>query len=274
MTKQAKQIAKETLDAIETKSYINKYGEIIDLSSSIDYAINCSILYGPGHAEIGSCFSNPSPNISVVNKTTLDAAINIQEDTGETNVCILNFASAKNPGGGFIEGAIAQEESIARSSTLYPTLLKNNKFYEENKKKHTMGLYLDYAIYSPSIAIFRTNDGDWYDFPYYVSVVTSPAPNYNAVPAHKQGQVESVIYNRIKQILGIMAFQEHRTIVLGAWGCGAFGNDPEMVAKLFKSALKEMPYFDNIIFAIYDKEDSETYLAFQSEFGKLEKVLD
>ena len=80
-------------------------------------------------------------------------------------------------------------------------------------------------------------------------------------------QVEKTLDKRMRQVLSIMAAQGHRTIILGAWGCGVFGNDPLLVAELFKENLQKLPFFDKIIFPIYDKSESEVVRSFVQIFG-------
>lgn len=287
MRNKAKKIAEETLDAIKAKKYKTSSDRIISLDKLIEPAVRRSKLYKPGEPASGwldpDVVENPKPRISVTRESTLEAAQRLADE----NPCVLNFASAKHPGGGFLQGALAQEESIARSSALYHTLIVHPEMYEENKRsqKDNIGLYLDYAIYSPKVPVIRNDRGDWLDEPYTTSVVTSPAPNRGAIFGDHDapdvgteerskffmGTEEKIVETmrkRMDQVLKIMIVEGHRTIVLGAWGCGVFGNIPLVVAQLFKDALDEHPYFDNIVFAIYDAPDSETYLAFEEIFGE------
>jgi len=105
-------------------------------------------------------------------------------------VAILNYASAKNPGGGFLNGAVAQEECLARSSTLYPALLTCKQFYENWKHSTThtsstssledsgsANVYTDRIIYSTNVCFFRNDAGDLLDVPYYADVITCASIN-------------------------------------------------------------------------------------------------
>jgi uncharacterized protein (TIGR02452 family) len=279
-----KKIAEETIEAINAEKYTTPSGKIISIKKSLAYSIKLTKLYKPnGASELEEILNytskiSASPDIFITRESTLEAAARLASE----NPCILNFASAKNAGGGFLRGSAAQEESIARSSALYPTLIRHPEYYEENKRsqKDNIGLYLDYAIYSPRVVVFRNDAGDWLEDPYVVSILTSPAPNRSAImndeindiddATHdetKELEIQEVLDRRMRQILSIMAAQGHRTIILGAWGCGVFGNDPLLVAELFKENLTKLPFFDNVIFAIYDKVDSEAYLSFSQVFG-------
>jgi|SRR5690606_7080242 len=266
----AKIIADETIEAIKNEKYKTASGRTLSLDKLVSPAVRGSKLYKPDWIHDFVTNENKSPTISITNESTLEAAARL---FGK-NACALNFASAKNPGGGFLRGSIAQEETIARSSALYQTLIAHPEYYEENKKsqKDNVGIYLDYAIYSPNVPVIRNDNGDWLDEPYLISVVTSPAPNRRAILSEGEvtkdldDRIRFVFARRMLQVLRIMAENGHRTIILGAWGCGVFGNDPCVVSKMFKSALDEVPYFDEIIFAIYDKPDSEVMRAFKETF--------
>ena len=272
-----KVIADDTMEAIKALKYTNPLGRTISLDKLVIPAVRRSVLYKPDWTEsLDGVEKITSRTVTVTRETTLEAASRFSD------VCVLNFASAKNPGGGFLRGASAQEESIARSSALYHTLVVHPEFYEENKLSQNI-MYLDYAIYSPDVPVIRNDRGDWLEEPYTISVVTSPAPNRSAImidddmpevgsserkKAFKEmdAKIQEVFDRRIRQVLRIMAVNGHKNIVLGAWGCGVFGNDPIVVSKLFKDALNEMPFFENIVFAIYDSPDSEVYKSFDKVF--------
>lgn len=285
-TAQLIEIANSTLAAINEGEYTTSSGNKIDIHSDVQYSIDHSVLYTPDMTELKKSngwtrkiFTNPV--FEVTNESVLDCAQRLYNSLEFPNseycadhVCILNFASAKNPGGGFLRGANAQEESIARSSSLYSSLIQHIEFYEENKKsqRNNIGLYLDYAIYSPDVVVIRNDKGEWLDDPFTISVVTSPAPNRTAILTDEDtttsdDMIRDVFNRRIYQVLSIMGHYGYRTIVLGAWGCGIFGNDPWMVAKLFKENLQKLPFFAKVAFPIYDRPDSETFRAFVQTFG-------
>ena len=277
-------IAEETIAAIDAEKYKAPSGANVLLSREIGPAVRRSKLYRPNEKEeINKALEmtralNANPEIVVTRESTLGAAARLANE----RPCLLNFASAKHPGGGFLRGANAQEESIARSSALYPTLIKHPEFYEENKRsqRDNVGLYLDYAIYSPDVPVFRNDAGDWLEQSYLTSVLTSPAPNRHAIFSDEDNKmdddqeeameikIEETLSRRMYQVLSIMALHGHRTIILGAWGCGVFGNDPLLVAELFKENLKKLPFFDRVAFPIYDRSDSDTLRSFVSIFGQ------
>src|SRR5207244_3589918 len=152
-------------------------------------------------------------------------------------VVALNFASARHPGGGFLGGARAQEESLCRSSALY-ACINGNPMYAHHAPL-TGGFYTNYAIYSPDVPVFRSDGGDWLDEPYLCSFITSPAVNVGALRGGESGDViRDEMRERIEKVLAIAAAHGHIAVVLGAWGCGVFRNDPEMIAELFARALR------------------------------------
>lgn len=185
---------------------------------------------------------NNNINIVVDNMSTTEA---VSKYKNEHKLCVLNFASYKKPGGGFINGAIAQEESICHDSTLYNVLSseKFDSYYEYNNKNTNNGLYRNAAIYSPSI-VFSNSKA-------VVNVITCAAPNLSIFKGPKFKAYDT-IRNRIKFILDIAEKNNETELILGAFGCGVFKNDPEFVASTFKDLLYSTNYyhFKKVIFAI------------------------
>ena len=213
--------------------------------------------------------------VEVTGETTLAAARRLVKDGARCRVAALNFASARNPGGGFLSGSQAQEESLARSSALFASLEAAGDYYAANRANPSK-LYTDHAVLSPRVPVFRDDSGALLDEPYYVTFVTMPAVNVGAIPrrAAELARVESVMARRIECVLALAAQSGHRAIVLGAWGCGVFRNEPNIVARLFASALSGAsswrPYFDRVVFAVFDPSpDRSTLSAFEHHLGQL-----
>jgi uncharacterized protein (TIGR02452 family) len=194
----------------------------------------------------------PTTNISVTMETTLEASERLSilwEDP-----LILNFASAKNPGGGFLRGSQAQEESLARSSSLYHSLLECPEFYKANRASGS-SLYLGNAIYSPNVLVFKRDNGSYLNNYHKISVVTIPAPNVSSDRTLKgSDSVEEAFIKRTQLLMRIAKNHGHETLVLGAWGCGVFGNDQSLVAKTFKSALSKW-CFKKVVFAMMGRNE-------------------
>ena len=174
---------------------------------------------------------------------------------------LLNYASARNPGGGFIKGAKAQEEDLARCSALYRCLEPQTAYYAANQQtgKDTAGmLYTDHIIHSPSVPFFRRKNRDLLEEPFLASVITAPAPN--ATQALRRDptslpMIRAVLVRRAGGVLAVAEAHGHRNLLLGAWGCGVFGNPPRLVAAAFADWLASPRFagsFDAVVFAVYE----------------------
>ena len=262
-------IAKETLAACEAGAYTSARGEIVPLAEAIAAARAGTVLH-----EAGEPLRAPAPGaataIAVTAETTIAALVRLAAPGG--HLACLNFASAKNPGGGFLGGAQAQEESLARSSALYPCQLTRRAHYDRNRA-HRSALYLDLAIWSPHVPFFRDDDGGWLDRPVLASVITCAAPNAGALRQQGRfdaGAVEATLRRRAGFVLAIAAHHGVRRLVLGAWGAGVFGNDPAMVADAFATLLAG-PYanvFPEVVFAIAGGPGKPNFDAFAARFGR------
>lgn len=168
---------------------------------------------------------------------------------------VMNFANAHQPGGAFRMGATAQEEALCRNSTLYASLTSDKAFemYQYNRR-HLSPTDSDYMLLSPEVCVFRDVQCDLLEVPYMVSVITLPAPNKRgAAMLISQKKIDMVMKRRIRIMLGIAAENNYQSLVLGAWGCGAFGHDARKVAGYFKEILVDEQYeeyFENVVFAI------------------------
>lgn len=252
-----KAIAEDTLEILDKGFYNNKLGEKVDIALIQKKAEDNTRLFRPQELQelLDSLKKDNSfqTKYEVTNETTLDAARRLAGE-GLQEVTCLNFASAKNPGGGFLGGALAQEECIARASGLYPTLLKASAYYEYHRK-HKTGLYSDHMIYSPNVPVIKDEGGCELDEPVCINIVTSPAVNAGVIRRDEGGSTEKIIPAmsvRIEKLLALCMHYHQTTLVLGAWGCGVFRNDPEMIAGLFRDALTE-PFanqFQRVVFAV------------------------
>lgn len=188
-------------------------------------------------------FPSPSASllpqaITVTNQTSLAAARDLIGE-GYRDVLCLNFASANNPGGGLLGGSQAQEESLARSTGLYNCLLRAPAYYVINQKT-SRGIYTDHMIYSPDVPVIKDDSGVNLDRLTTCTFLTAPTLNKGAVRQNAPellGEVEKVMKRRIRKVLAISLREGHSTLVLGAWGCGVFRNDPAAVAGYFHDIL-------------------------------------
>lgn len=173
---------------------------------------------------------------------------------------VMNFANAIHLGGGFLNGARAQEESLCRNSTLYLSLASDKAREMYNYNKNNLNpLDSDYMLITPDVCVFRDLNGELLQEPYNVSVVTIPAPNKNGRAKDvEQSTLDDVMTYRLRRMLYMAARYGYRNLVLGAWGCGAFGHDTETVAGYFYKLFFEEgfdEFFDNVAFAILNDED-------------------
>ncbi|KAI0067635.1 hypothetical protein BV25DRAFT_1819025 [Artomyces pyxidatus] len=284
-------IAEDTLAAIDRGSFLLD-GRVVDLRGP-----NTRTLYYPPTSELGTWRSTRAPESAchariILNETTTIAAARALFDEVNpswssapfytvTRVGVLNFASAKKPGGGFKSGAQAQEESIARSSTLYPSLMtdKAQQFYALSRKKDPLGLrrstyYTHAMIYSSNILVFRDDAGGWVQ-PHAIDVITCAAVNagearredeYKEDPQYGEADIVHTMRERMARILFLFEKEGVRDIVLGSFGTGVFRNDVSAVANNWAALLvvdgaRFRGSFDRVVFAIIGRETFDTFKA-------------
>ena len=224
-----------------------------------------------------------SGSVIVTKHKSFEAAMKIHTEHPEWKIAVLNFASATNPGGGVKTGSTAQEESLCRCSTLYPTLTQNwlwQSFYQKNRDAHD-NLHTDACIYSPGVVICKTDEAwpermeekDWVT----VDVISCVAPNLRRRPSNvynsdygasvtiSSEDLYKLHLKRAKHILHIAAVNTADALVLGAFGCGTFGNDPKTVAEAYRDALQDYrKYFFYVEFAVYcHSDETVNYDAFK-----------
>jgi uncharacterized protein (TIGR02452 family) len=193
--------------------------------------------------------------VRVANETTMAAARELAA-AGEGPLA-LNFANGVSPGGGFLGGARAQEEVLCRSSALHATL-DGDAMYAAHRARRDAASS-DWAILSPDVPFFRTDDGTPLPAPWTLSVITCAAPVASAMDA---AEAAGLLEVRIARVLAIAEAYGYGTLVLGAWGCGAFGNDPARTARDFHAALSG-PFegaFATVVFAIADWSPERRFL--------------
>ncbi|MBB5874519.1 uncharacterized protein (TIGR02452 family) [Allocatelliglobosispora scoriae] len=265
MSSLLREIARRTVEFADRGAYTNDAGAEISIGRDVRAAVAGTRLY-PHDGEPPSAGTAPvTAAVEVTRESTLVAA----RRAGPDAACLV-FASAKNPGGGFLGGAKAQEESIARSSALYPCLLAAGDFYRLHREQRDLR-YTDQVIYAPGVPVFRDDKGNLLEQPYLTSFLVAAAPNLGAIVRNQPddaAEVPAVLRRRAVRVLRVAAAHGHRTLVLGAWGCGVFRNDPAVVAAAFAGALREVPAFDRVVFAIYDNlTGTPVHAAFAAEFG-------
>ena len=188
-------------------------------------------------------------------------------------ILVLNFANPVNIGGGVYKGASAQEEDLCRRSSLLKSLENSKAFpyYNYNRNLHThMGS--DAVIISPEVEIIRDEYGNCLEETTVVSVLTCAAPMISyGLEGLTEREYLDMFYYRITGILDCAAYLGYEDLVLGAWGCGAFGNNAKVVSDLFYTALckRREGMFREIVFAVRSgNTNTYNFTEFYRNFGK------
>lgn len=242
-------------NALKARKHTKEMKE--NFSSRISQCVKDTIIYNEDfkHNKV----SPKTQKIVIVNTDSVSAIFNYS--IGKT--AVLNFASYKNPGGQFINGSIAQEECLCHSSFLYNVLSEFTiDYYDWNNHNKNKALYYNRALFTPDVLFMSGNSICFCD------VITCAAPNKKA--AQKYCNVSNhdnrkALSSRIEFVLEIAKKEGIESLILGAYGCGVFGQDPYEVASIFKEMLTAMPSFKNVIFAIPDNT-STNYKAFSKVF--------
>ncbi len=223
-----------------------------------------------------------STTITVTKGRTFEAAVDMRVDNPDAKIAVHNFASATNPGGGVKHGSRAQEEALCRCSTLYPALDTDEnwqRYYNFHRERQD-AIYTDACIFTPNVIICKSDvdlpqrlpQEDWVT----VDVMTCAAPNLRVYPNNKHNpgndkpitvtdnELLKIHEKRGRHMLTILAENGVDIFVTGAFGCGAFANNPYVVAQAYKNLLQEFDgYFKEIVFAIYcTPREESNYQAF------------
>ena len=219
--------------------------------------------------------------VIVSKKRTLEAA----SVYNGLNICVHNFASATNPGGGVVRGSSAQEECLCRCSTLYFNLNSPDMwagFYTPHRMEHNP-IHNDDCIYTPDVVVIKTDtanpilmpENEWYK----VNMITCAAPNLREKPSNMMNsgdgdikvkitddELLAIHEKRFTRILDIALVNNNDVVILGAFGCGAFENNPSVVAMAAKNVVEKYIHAFRVIeFAVYcSPRDSHNYDVFKS----------
>lgn len=248
----------EALEVCRAGRYVAPGGVVVELADAIARARAETRSFPPERRLEAPAARGGETRISVTNESTLAAARRLFRAGLEP--VALNFASARSPGGGFLRGARAQEESLCRASALY-ACLEGQEMYRRHGELRDP-LYTAWLLYSPQVPVFRADEGELLREPWPCAFITAAAPNAKALAPQRRSEVAAAIGERLLRVLAAAALGGHRGVVLGAWGCGAFGCDPELVAPRFAAALAG-PYrgaFAEVVFAILDTSPERRFI--------------
>lgn len=201
----------------------------------------------------------------VIEATDSVSAVINHSDECKEHMAVLNFSSYKNPGGGFISGSKAQEECLCHESYLYNVLKEFvPTFYDWNNKNKNRALYLNRGLYSPDIMFFKDKSS------VLCNVITCAAPNKSVAQRYQRvtdNENTKVLNERIRFVLDIAKENNVELLILGAYGCGVFGQNPKEVAEIFKEYLETThKCFKKVVFAIPKGRD-KNFDAFEKIFG-------
>ncbi|WP_079408144.1 TIGR02452 family protein [Streptomyces sp. 3211] len=262
MSSRLREIARENAQILAAGGYRTRSGRQVELAAALAEAKAGTRIYGPnrvipdeqpvsGDAVTVVEVTGESSTVAARRLATATAA-----DPDSAPVAVLNFASARNPGGGYIRGAKAQEEALCRASALYETLLEAPEYYEIHRAERST-FYTDRVIHSPGVPVFRDDRGGLLETPFRAGFLTSPAPNAGTIRRQEPERVAEIpgaLARRAELVLEVAAVHGYRRLVLGAWGCGVFRNDPEQVAEAFRGLLagRFAGVFERVVFGILD----------------------
>jgi len=255
------------------------YKENASLQESIKRTLGSMVFYPEGEEievpDSAEHSGEGKPSAEITGERTFECARRLKS-SGCDRVAVLNFASSINPGGGVKSGSGAQEECLCRVSTLYPVLagkfMEDNYYMPNRAKGSTMGS--DSILWAPRVVVFKSDDlipeilpqTEWFE----ADVLTCAAPNLS----YGKGSLDESVYDihrrRALRIIKAAAIGGADALVLGAFGCGAFGNDPAVVARAYKDAIESLPGnlgIKKIVFAIFSRR-GENIGEFKEVFGQ------
>ncbi|WP_320774562.1 TIGR02452 family protein [Streptomyces sp. CRN 30] len=271
MSARLRGIAQMTEQIVAAGAYRASDGRAVRIAEAVDAARAGTRTHGPGPVgPVG--LPSLRTSFEVTGESSLEAARRLGGD-----VAVLNFASARNPGGGYLGGAQAQEEALCRASALYTCLLRARDFYDHHRA-HRDPFYSDRVVHSPGVPVFRDDRGRLLDEPFTAAFLTAAAPNAGVVlrtAPERAAELPSALAVRAERVLETAAAHGHRTLVLGAWGCGVFRNDPARVAGAFRTLLgpggRFASAFAHVAFAVLDRTPGAgVRTAFERTFDELQ----
>ncbi|MEU1338187.1 TIGR02452 family protein [Streptomyces sp. NPDC005827] len=273
MSARLRGIAQQNEQVVAAGFYPAPDGREVVLAADVAAARAGTRMYGPEPVPAPEPPAAPvEPVVEVTGESSLEAARRL----ADTPVAVLNFASARNPGGGYLNGAQAQEEALCRASALYTCLREVPEYYDHHRT-HRDPFYTDRVIHSPAVPVFRDDRGRLLAEPYRAGFLTAAAPNAGVVrrtAPERAGALPGALAVRAERVLEVAAAHGYRRLVLGAWGCGVFQNDPAQVAGAFRGLIapggRFAGTFDHVVFGVLDRTPgSAVRAAFADAFQAL-----
>lgn len=250
--------------------------ECASLSEAVNQSISHTRFYPEEETPSVNKKLGKQAKVSVTNHRTFQAARLMNARHPDRRIAVLNFASATSPGGGVKTGSSAQEESLCRCSTLFSVLnrkILQEKYYSFHKFRSDT-IYTDSCIYTPGIKIIKSDENQPERLPedkwMNVNVITCAAPNFRRTNPLPSEELYELHLRRGRKILDVALNNGIESLVLGAFGCGAFRNDPKVVAKAYAKLMEEFSEaFDEIEFAVfYHENEVANYKAFKEALSR------
>ncbi|MEV7726319.1 TIGR02452 family protein [Streptomyces sp. NPDC087917] len=256
MSSRLREVARTNALILAAGEYRTRSGRRIFLADALAEARAGTRIYGPNQV-IPDERAVGGARPTVYEVTGESSTVAARRLAAHGPVAVLNFASARNPGGGYVRGAKAQEEALCRASALYETLLEAPEYYETHRAGKST-FYTDRVIHSPGVPVFRDDRGELLDTPFRAGFLTSPAPNAGTIRRQEPERVHEIpaaLARRAERVLEVAALHGYPGLVLGAWGCGVFRNDPAQVAEAFRALLtgRFAGAFERVAFGILDR---------------------
>lgn len=271
MSARLRGIARKTEEIVAAGHYRTPDGREVSIAAAVEAARTGTRLHGPDPVDIPNAVPVKTL-IEVTGESSLEAAYRLPR-LDVAPVAVLNFSSARNPGGGYLNGAQAQEEALCRASALYTCVREARGFYDHHRA-HRDPFYTDRVIHSPAVPVFRDDRGHLLNAPYQAGFLTSAAPNASVVlrtAPERAPELPRALATRAERVLETAVAYGYRRLVLGAWDCGVFGNDPSHVAGAFRESLVEGRfdgYFAHVVFGVLDRtRGAVARSAFEREFN-------
>lgn len=271
-----------TLAAVERGEYMTAHGHVVKIPFTKDIQ-NQTRFYDKEIYPIPAYPTRYNTQVAAVNDDCLNFARRVHKI--EKDVCVLNMASRRNPGGGVIGGAGAQEEYLFRCSDYYRSLYQYAPYASEyglRKSSHSYPLNRNYGgCFSPGVTVFRGTEEDGYRFlhhPWHMNFIAVSGMNHpELISVNNEERIAhhliEGVKNKIRTIFRIAIDNGQRTLILGALGCGAFRNPPKHIAELFKEVLSETEFkhiFRRVFFVIKEDHNSRSegnFEPFKEVFG-------
>ncbi|MER6070345.1 TIGR02452 family protein [Streptomyces sp. NPDC001817] len=257
MSARLRGIAAETEQIVAAGRYLLPDGRKVSLAAEIEAARAGTRMFGPQPVPLREPV--PVRQTSTVFEVTGESSLVAARRLAGAPVAVLNFASARNPGGGYLNGAQAQEEALCRASALYTCLLEVREFYDHHRT-HRDPFYTDRVIHSPAVPVFRDDRGRLLAEPYPAGFLTAAAPNAGVVrrtEPERAAELPGALAARAERVLETAAACGYGRLVLGAWGCGVFQNDPAQVAGAFRALLgpggRFAGTFQRVVFGVLER---------------------